>query len=166
MKNLFLFLVILICTGSTLAQKTKEAKDKKQPPAEIQAPTNDTMTQDAFLFANGLCDCMEGMLKKLHPALQQMLIDLVDLGPEEAQVKLEKKLTEANQEDQLKIMQDAESMATIDQQLEDNCGHLESIGSQYDNNSAFLNHILDQLAGMKDCTLTYKTMKLGLAGQK
>ncbi len=162
MKNLFLLLAFLVCTGNALAQK---AKDKKKTTAETQAPAH-AMTQDAFLFANGLCDCMEGMLKKLHPALQEMLVDMVDVGPEEAQSRLEKKLMAATQEDQLKIMEDAESMATIDQQLEDNCGHLDSIGNKYDNNEEFLKVILDQLKDMNDCTLTYKTMRLGLAGQK
>jgi GTP1/Obg family GTP-binding protein len=109
---------------------------------------------------------MESMLKQLHPALQTLLVDMVDVGLEEAQSRLEKKLMEATQEDQMKIMTDAQRMATIDQELQDNCGHLESIGNKYDNHEEFMNSILDQLKDLKDCTLTYKTMKLGLSGQK
>jgi uncharacterized membrane-anchored protein YjiN (DUF445 family) len=151
MRRLYFLCALALCAAVAQAQTHA-------------APAN-AMPQDAIRFADGLCDCMEDMLKQLHPALQTLLADMVDVGLEEAQSRLEKKLMEATQEDQMKIMTDAEKMATIDQQLQDNCSHLESIGSKYDNHEEFLNAILDQLKDLKDCTLTYKTMKLGLSGK-
>jgi hypothetical protein len=152
MRRLYFICALALCTPVAQAQ--------------TNATPGDTLTRDAIRFADGLCDCMESMLKQLHPALQTLLVDMVDVGLEEAQSRLEKKLMEATQEDQMKIMTDAQRMATIDQELQDNCGHLESIGNKYDNHEEFMNSILDQLKDLKDCTLTYKTMKLGLSGQK
>ncbi|MCU0443664.1 MAG: hypothetical protein MUE85_02015 [Microscillaceae bacterium] len=159
MTKLLLFITCLVFSLSLGAQTTGGGASKGSTSKKNPAPKTETsLDADAEEAAIMVCDCINTAMGELHPALSQLMIDIMEKGETEAQEKFTKFLMTASPEEQARIMQDVQKMNEFEKVLSKNCDEKMKKYDRYDNNQEFQDKTMAYLANKPECKLTYQIM--------
>lgn len=143
MKNLLLILVVFVGISTT-----------------AKAQSQQTLAKQAAL---DLCGCVEPFMKKLHPAIIQLMEDTYEKGEKTAETNFTKYL-EANPGEMGKVMQDVQALDEFGKgnKMED-C--FDKVGDKYEDLKLKANNFEEifyqNIYFEKDCKLTALLVKIG-----
>jgi hypothetical protein len=153
MKKL-LFIMLMLATATAIAQPSEKAPRKAKADKEID--------KDATELAHKMCNCIDGIVKLYHPALQTMMKDMIEKGELEAQTKFAEALGAMSADEQQKVMVDIERMQKFEAEMAEKCGNeLTEEYSKYDNDKEFEEKMMAYLKTLPECSFTYQIMLMG-----
>lgn len=156
-------LIIISCLSMMLYGVAQAQNDGGNSGRKSSNTTSD-MSSDAANAASDMCDCINATIGDLHPQLMVFLEDMVDLGQEQAEQKFAGYIMGVGEEEQARILRDAQKLEQIGEGLENSdCGsELESKYSQYEDNVEFEEKVMNHLQNKANCKLTYLFLMAGM----
>lgn len=109
-----------------------------------------------------LCDCVEGIMAGYHPDLLLFLQEMNQLGEGEASARLEKKVRDIAQEEQVRLGKDVIRIQNIEASLQERCNAVVEIEKITRSDKKFQKKTLALLKKSTRCSMTYQLMLLGL----
>ena len=109
-----------------------------------------------------LCDCVEGIMAGYHPDLLLFLQEMNQLGEGEASARLEKKVRDMAQEEQVRLGKDVIRIQNIEASLKERCNSVVEIEEKTRSDKKFQEKTLALLKKSTHCSMTYQLMLLGL----
>ncbi|TAE73154.1 MAG: hypothetical protein EAZ85_07795 [Bacteroidetes bacterium] len=143
MKKVILTTALMLCIiAVSFAQKS--AKDAKK--LNIKS------------FGNDMCQCMDKVFGKLHPAIKQMFIDIVEVGEDQAKTKLEKYIMEKPNEKGA-IEKSIESIEDVEKEMDAKCPEMKKKYQGLDMTNEDKAKVIEYLEKKKGCKMAAAIMK-------
>ncbi len=121
-----------------------------------QDSTSPTVAKEA---AEDICECINQFFDELHPQLVQLMLDMTEIGEEEAQANFMAYLGEAPEEEQKQIQADIAKMQNANEGIAKYCTEVKLRYEDAEKSPDFEDKMLAALEDNPNCRLVWLILK-------